>query len=113
MNLDRLKQLLFGKPRDFDARELLLEVLHSSIELLSLEDNDFTWSRWKDQAEAVNEMRSVLSVVEAGDLPDRLKVTVLFAPTGPIQEVSLSSGWGETFLKVAEKFDRAEQELWS
>jgi hypothetical protein len=39
-------------------------------------------------------------------------VSVLFAPTGPIQEVSLSSGWSETFLKVAERFDRAERQLW-
>jgi len=34
---------------------------------------------------------------------------VLFAPTGPIQEVSLSSGWGDAFLKIAEQFDRAAE----
>ncbi|HEX8181606.1 MAG TPA: hypothetical protein VF525_18845 [Pyrinomonadaceae bacterium] len=32
---------------------------------------------------------------------------VLFAPTGPMQEVSLSSGWGEEFLALAERFDEA------
>jgi hypothetical protein len=32
---------------------------------------------------------------------------VLFAPTGPIQEVSISSGWGEAFLSLAERFDAA------
>lgn len=58
-------------------------------------------------------MRSLLSVVEAGELPDRLKVSVLFAPTGPIQEASLSSSWKEAFLRVAEKFDHTEKELWS
>jgi len=30
----------------------------------------------------------------------------LFAPTGPIQEVSLSSGWGQEFLELAERFDK-------
>jgi hypothetical protein len=34
---------------------------------------------------------------------------VLFAPTGPIQEVSISSGWGNEFLDLAERFDRAVQ----
>jgi hypothetical protein len=34
------------------------------------------------------------------------------AVTGPIQEVSLSNGWAETLLKAAERFDRAEQQLW-
>jgi hypothetical protein len=28
------------------------------------------------------------------------------------QEVSLSSGWTETFLKVAEKYDEIEKLLW-
>ena len=32
---------------------------------------------------------------------------VLFAPTGPIQEVSLSSGWGKEFLALSERFDDA------
>ena len=39
----------------------------------------------------------------------RLDMSVLFAATGPIQEVSLSSGWDDAFLKIAEQFDRAEQ----
>ena len=30
---------------------------------------------------------------------------VLFAPTGPVQEVSISSGWGEEFLTLASRFD--------
>ena len=32
---------------------------------------------------------------------------MLFAPTGPIQEVSLSSGWGDVFIELAERFDDA------
>lgn len=39
--------------------------------------------------------------------------SVLFAPTGPIQEVSLTSGWANPFLKVAERFDNAEKSPWS
>jgi ferredoxin len=40
-------------------------------------------------------------------LPPRGDLSVLFAPTGPIQEVGVSSGWGEAFLELAERFDRA------
>ena len=32
---------------------------------------------------------------------------VLFAPTGPIQEVSLSSGWENDFIELANRFDDA------
>ena len=34
-------------------------------------------------------------------------MAVLFLPTGPIQEVSLSSGWGDEFVALADRFDRA------
>ncbi|MBU1069592.1 hypothetical protein KJ975_08495 [Myxococcota bacterium] len=112
MNLVHTKRLLTEKLDGLDARTLLVEVLYSSIELLSMEDNDFSWSSWENQAAAVAEVQSILSVIEAGELPDRIKVSVLFAPTGPIQEVSLSSGWADPFLKVAEHFDNAEMVLW-
>lgn len=36
---------------------------------------------------------------------------LLFAPTGSLQEVSLSSGWAETFLKVAERYEEVEATL--
>ena len=109
--LDRTKQLL-SQPDAEDPRVLLAEVLRSAVELLSLPDNDFAWSSWKDKGAAVAEIEGVLALVEAGELPERSSVSVLFAPTGPIQEVSVSSGWGEAFLKVAERYDRAEQRLW-
>jgi hypothetical protein len=49
----------------------------------------------------------ILSALQSGVLPEGLWMEVLFAPTGPIQEVSLSSGWGGEFLALAERFDEA------
>jgi hypothetical protein len=112
MTLHRTEALLSTDPDDADPRGLLVEVLHAALELLSIEGNDFAWSSWKDQRQAVEEVAALLSALEAGALPERLHVAVLFAPTGPIQEVSISSGWGETFLKVAERYDYAERLLW-
>jgi hypothetical protein len=40
-------------------------------------------------------------------MPDALTMQVIFAPTGPMQEVSMSSGWGNRFLGLAEEFDEA------
>ena len=109
--LDRTKQLL-SQPDAPDPRVALANVLRSAAELLSLPDNDFAWSSWANQAAAVAEIEALLAVVESGELPDRTSVSVLFAPTGPIQEVSLSSGWADAFLKLAERYDRAEGLLW-
>jgi hypothetical protein len=105
------KQLLTN-PDATDPRVLLTNVLRSAIELLSLPDNDFSWSSWENRDAAIADVQLMLGLLERGALPARVSVSVLFALTGPIQEVSLSSGWAETFLKVAERFDRAEQRLW-
>jgi len=109
--LERTKQLL-SNPDAVDPR-ILADVLCSAVELLSQPDNDFSWSSWKDTSAAVSEVQSMLTLLERGVLPDRVPLSSLFTVTGPIQEVSLSSGWAETFLKVAERFDRAERQLWS
>ena len=109
--LDRTKQLL-SQPDASDPRVLLADVLRAAVELLSLPDNDFAWSSWADQSAAVAEVEALLELLEVGGLPERTAVSVLFAPTGPMQEVSLSSGWADAFLKVAERYDRAEQRLW-
>lgn len=34
-------------------------------------------------------------------------VAIAFTSTGPMQEVSLSSGWGQEFLALAKRFDAA------
>lgn len=112
MNLDRARQLIHeGVNRD-DPTESLIHVLEAAIELISLPDNDFCWSYWDGEEEAKREILGLVGALRNGALPEKVKFAVLFAPTGPLQEVSLSSGWAESFLKVAEKYDEVEALLW-
>jgi len=85
----------------------LISVLEEARRLLAASDNDFTWSSWRDRDDALDEIDAVLSELRSGILPSVLTLKVLFAPTGPIQEVSLSSGWGDVFIELAERFDHA------
>ena len=112
MNLERTKELIHGKINKKDPMGSLVHVLESAIELVSLPDNDFSWSSWEGAEEARAEIKDLIRLVKRGCLPERVKVSVVFAPTGPLQEVSLSSGWGEPFLKLAEKYDEVEKLLW-
>jgi hypothetical protein len=73
--------------------------------LLARPENDFSWSSWADQTTALAEIDRHLDWIRRGAVPE---LGVLLMPTGPAQEVSLSSGWGSEFLQVAE---RIEQEL--
>lgn len=71
-------------------------------------ENHIAWSSWESLSDALAEMEAVLTPIEAGQLPDdiRDRLRVLFAPTGPLQELSLSSGWAAQFLAFADRVDR-------
>jgi hypothetical protein len=75
--------------------------------VLGRPENDFTWSSWKNAEAALREIDAVIARVSRGEMPDQRQLAVLFAPTGPIQEVSVSSGWGEMFLELAARLDAA------
>jgi len=75
---------------------------------LAREENDFSWSSWSDADQAIAEIDSIIAALETSSIPP---IGVLFAPTGPIQEVSLSSGWRNEFLKLADRFDKEYENL--
>jgi hypothetical protein len=85
----------------------LLALLARARGLLELPGNDFAWSSWTDAAAAIEEIDRFISGLREGQGVDLTVLQTLFAPTGPIQEVSLSSGWGKEFLTLAKQFDQA------
>ncbi len=87
----------------------LIQVLEKAKKLLSLEGNDYSWSSWENEAQALLELNKLQTRIMANMSWDEGDFEVLFAPTGPIQEVSLSSGWGPEFLKLADEADQAIQ----
>ena len=87
-----------------DNLDKLISVIKDTRNYLTREGNDYSWSSWTGQDQALAEIDSILKQLESGSVPD---IEVLFAPTGPIQEVSLSSGWSREFLRLAERFDEA------
>ncbi|MGW1062115.1 hypothetical protein [Micromonospora rubida] len=86
--------------------EALLAVLADIHAILARQGNDFSWSSFPHADAALQKVDELSAAVRAGD-PPLLMLTVLFAPTGPVQEVSLSSGWAEEFLVLADRFDAA------
>ena len=85
----------------------LAQVLQEARKCLARPANDFAWSSWENAEAALGEVDGLISRIESGSLPPISEVTVLFLPTGPIQEVSLSSGWGQEFLRLADRLDAA------
>ena len=83
----------------------LVEVLRETRELLTRPDNDFIWSYWDSATDALREFDAFITQIESGDTSGWSDLKLLFAPTGSIQEVSISSGWGQEFLALSARFD--------
>jgi hypothetical protein len=87
--------------------QALLKVLHDTRVFVARPTNNFDWSCWKDADAALQEIDALIESVANRAEVDTLPLRVLFAPTGPLQEVSVHSGWGDAFLALAERFDAA------
>lgn len=84
----------------------LVDILVEARILVAREGNDFSWSGWDDNTEALAEIDAILTQLKAGRIPGPA-MNLLFLPTGPLQELSLSSVWGEEFVALAGRFDHA------
>ncbi|WP_265592513.1 hypothetical protein [Verrucomicrobium sp. BvORR034] len=91
------------KPPDPAAE--LLAILRETRTLVALPGNDFVWTRWENAAEALAELDAFLADLHTGTLSQWCDLEMLFAPTGQLQELSMSSGWGERYLHLAARFD--------
>lgn len=83
----------------------LLSILLEARELLARPGNEFAWSKWKSAAEALAEIDRHIAIVDQGQPLEKFRLNLLFAPTGSIQEVSMSSGWSRHFMDLATRFD--------
>jgi hypothetical protein len=96
-----------------DARTELSEVLRKAKALISRPGNDFVRAgHWHDLDVAIREIDFKISLIETQPEPDTRVVGGLFVPTGEMQELSLASGWGSEFLKLAEEFESVAQRIW-
>lgn len=92
-----------------DAAELAL-ILRRVVRLLCRPGTDVIWSGYSSAAALRADVEKYLVKIEAGESigdDEFLGLRVLFAPTGPLQETSISSGWAREFLDLAARFDAA------
>ena len=90
--------------------EELVGVLRETRVFIAREDADFSWSGWEGQTEALSDLDAIIDLARHRNL-DVSAMSYFYAPTGRLQEVSLSSGWADEFLALADRFDVASSGL--
>ena len=93
-------------------REALQQILAATLELVSLPDNDFSWSSWDDAAHARAEIEGLIAQLQHDVLPDQLQLAVLNAVTRPLKELAMGSVWADTYLRNAAICDDVANLAW-
>ena len=75
--------------------------------LVNRTGNNFDWSSWNDSAHASTELDSIRKLICSDTELSLSKMNGIFLPSGPLQELSLSSGWGDEFVALANRYDEA------
>jgi hypothetical protein len=65
------------------------------------------WSSWWDTEHALREVDQLSADLESGVALPAGQIGVVFAPTGPMHELAVSSGWSAAFGDIADEVDAA------
>jgi hypothetical protein len=89
------------------ANSEILQILDNVVGHLKQPDCDVSWSHYDNQTEALADIERHITNVKRGETSDIQELRLLFLPTGSIQEIAINNGWGDEFLDLAARFDKA------
>lgn len=87
--------------------------LQSIIEIVKIirqkitDDTDIVWTSYSSIREFQEDIDNCLKSLENGNLDALDTLKLHFLPTATFQELSISNGWADEFLLLAERFDEA------
>lgn len=70
------------------------------------DDSDVVWTRYATPAELLADLDVFIQQLKAGNANCLRQLDTLFAPTGSFQELAISNGWGDEYIRLAEEFDK-------
>ena len=86
------------------TQELIAVLSECLAHLESSEDSAYAGDSADDLARM---LRDAIAQLERGEPIEKSDLKLLFAPTGPLQETAIDNGWGDEFVALSARFDRA------
>jgi len=89
--------------------DLVIKQLERLESMLLLPNTDFIWSNYSNADEALKDLDfiSLKNGLLKKDKKYIDRLLFLLAPTNDLQEISISSGWGSEFCKIAKTIEIA------
>jgi hypothetical protein len=87
----------------------VVRVLEDVLKIVETRTQNVDWAGgwWDEAGDMVADLRDHLSRLRRADTSRMDELRTLFLPTGPLQDVSISSGWGTRYVELAARFDAA------
>ena len=87
-------------------KDRFIQVLNRIIELYRLPDTDVSWTSYCTPQEAIDDIQNAICLLKQNDDFALDNLSLLFAPTGDVQEISISSGWSAEYLEISARVDQ-------
>jgi hypothetical protein len=88
-----------------DAIIRLIHLLKKIKEIIITLKTDTLWSSFDNKEDILEELDNHIQRFQNNDFSSIEQLIGLFLPTGDLQEIAISSGWGEEYLAISKKFD--------
>jgi hypothetical protein len=86
-----------------DRKQLLTSLLLQVRDQVDSPTTDISWSKYNSLEELLQFLDSLIKKVKESEDDSIIEdLKLLFAPTGSLQEISISSGWKKEFLELSQ-----------
>lgn len=90
-----------------DRKQQVTSLLLQVRDQVDSPSTDILWSKYDSLEELLQSLDSLIKKVKENEDDSIIEdLKLLFAPTGSLQEISLSSGWPKEFLELSQRFDQ-------
>ncbi|WP_346866651.1 MULTISPECIES: hypothetical protein [unclassified Clostridium] len=67
---------------------------------------DLSYSTCESEKQLISDLDVYIAKLKSNDLSCKKEISLLFAPTGDLQEIAIDSGWSDEYIKLAQIIDR-------
>jgi hypothetical protein len=103
-------EALTDKIKYYSKFQIVAEILLALKSKINSE-TDTIWAGFDSAELFLKELSQDIEKIRCCDFTTLEKVNIDFAVTSTYQELSISNGWSDEYLKLAEKFDRVYEEI--
>ncbi|MEU6646425.1 hypothetical protein ABZ863_28300 [Saccharomonospora sp. NPDC046836] len=84
------------------TRDPLSDLIGELLSILRTGTHDVLWSRYSTVEELIHELETLRQRIDDGNATAREQFKVLCLPTGALDEIAISSGWADTWVRLVD-----------